>query len=650
MLTYVGHAYIVDSTDTTVLQDLGDYKIKIQGYTGTTINGGTLSAVQEQLSNGLEDWSKYGGTVIIAQGSVSSMDYYKTNVCPDLEYLICNVSDSTAKIKIVFPNGYYLLGRNTISDSFGGISFDGYNEVGTRVYQNFTIPGAINKLHDSSYTYNIPQFRMISDIYITPSGFDVVTMSRDFYVSGAANVRYWYIYGETNNTNFYLFLNCLTPYIEGYDVTLDLTNCTGSSSNPSIIVPSATVTTFSFEGDTDFYFSENSVSIDGTGVDPSSPVVFNFDPDTGELRIGPVTSNITIHVTAYGDPYAEDSEYTEEDGGDGDHDDTSDPIDIPTLPVASASASGLITLFNPTQNQLDNFASFLWSNLFDVATLKKLFADPMDAILGLSLVPVSVPSSSSTEVKIGNVATGVYMNKVSSQYVTVDCGSITINEYWGAYLDYSPYTKAEIYLPYCGIHPIDIDDIMGRTINVVYHVDILSGACCAFIKCGDSILYSFMGHCSCSIPVTANNWTAVINGMISMASSVGSMVATGGLITSGKGKPERKADQMFSNIEGGVSALVSDVTSMKQGIERSGAIGSMGGMLAYQKPYIILTRPRQALPDRQNTYTGYPSFMTKQLSSLSGYTEVYAIHLKNIPATSSELNELASILLEGVIF
>ena len=320
-------------------------------------------------------------------------------------------------------------------------------------------------------------------------------------------------------------------------------------------------------------------------------------------------------------------------GGTGNFDGTSEDIGIPDLPSMSAVDTGFITLFNPSASELKNLASYLWGDVFDVSTWKKIFADPMDAILGLSIVPVNVPSAGAAPVTIGNISTGVSMTKASSQYVSVDCGTINVNEYWGAYLDYSPYTKAEIYLPFIGTHPVTIDDIMGKPVHVVYHIDVLSGACCAYVQCSGTVLYSFVGQCSCSIPITANDWTNVINGALSIAGSIGTMVATGGAT----------APMAVTNIAS------TAVNSLKPDVEKSGSMGGMGGMLGVQKPYIILTRPRQALPERQNTFTGYPSFITKKLSDCSGYTEVESIHLENVPATQNELDEITELLKSGVI-
>ena len=91
------------------------------------------------------------------------------------------------------------------------------------------------------------------------------------------------------------------------------------------------------------------------------------------------------------------------------------------------------------------------------------------------------------------------------------------------------------------------------------------------------------------------------------------------------------------------------VNSMKPSVEKSGSMGGMGGMLGVQTPYLILTRPRQARPARQNTFTGYPSFITMKLSDCSGYTEIESIHLEKISATEQELSEIESLLKGGVI-
>lgn len=343
------------------------------------------------------------------------------------------------------------------------------------------------------------------------------------------------------------------------------------------------------------------------------------------------------------DPYEPGGE-AGEDGAGGDFDDTSEPIDIPSLPSLSAADTGFITLFNPSLTQLQQLAAYMWTGAFDIDAFRKIFADPMDCILGLSIVPVAVPNGPTRAVTVGNISTGIVMTTAASQYVEVDCGSINVNEYWGAYLDYDPYTKAEIYLPFIGTHPVAVDDIMKKTVTIKYHVDILSGACTAYIKCGSSVLYQFIGQCTSSIPVTGNDWTNVINGVLSIAGSIGTMVATGGLSA-----PVSAGTVAALGATGGQIASTA-INTMKPSIEKSGAISGTGGMLSVLKPYIILTRPRQALPRSQNSFMGYPSFITENLGALSGYTEIEAVHLSGIPGTDEELQELETLLYKGVIF
>ena len=332
------------------------------------------------------------------------------------------------------------------------------------------------------------------------------------------------------------------------------------------------------------------------------------------------------------DPYAPGGN-TWTGGGTGNFDGTTDDIEIPNLPVLSASSTGFLTLYNPSATQLRNLANYMWSGLFDLDTYKKIFADPMSCILGLSIVPVDVPSGGSANVMVGNIDTGISMTTASSQYVEVDCGSVSVEEYWGSYLDYDPYTEIQIYLPYVGIHSLKADEVMGKSVTVKYHVDVLSGACIAYVKCGDSVLYSFLGQCASSIPITGNDWTNVINGMINIAGSIGSMVATGG------------ASAPFAL--GSIASTA--VNNMKPSVEKSGSLSGTGGLMGIQTPYLIITRPRQAIPEGQNRFIGYPSFITDFISNLKGYTEVTEVHLEGIHATSAELTEIESILKSGVL-
>lgn len=332
------------------------------------------------------------------------------------------------------------------------------------------------------------------------------------------------------------------------------------------------------------------------------------------------------------DPYVDGGSSTSGGGG-GDFDNTSQPVDFPDLPSLSAVDSGFVSVYNPSNAELKELATFMWStDFFD--NIIKLWADPMEVILNLAMLPVAIPTSGAREIVVGNVSTGVTVSVASSQFMYVDCGSINVNEYWGAYLDYSPYTKISIYLPYVGTHQLNIDDVMSKTVHVKYIVDILSGACVAFVKSGESVLYSYSGNCATNIPVTSANYAR------SMQAILGAVGGTIGSAISGNGV----------GVATGIGGMAGAVMSAKPSVERSGNLSGNAGLLGHQYPYLILERPRQCAPLSQNTYSGYPSYITVSLSSVSGYTVVDSINLKNVNITEVEKSELIDILKKGVYF
>lgn len=323
-------------------------------------------------------------------------------------------------------------------------------------------------------------------------------------------------------------------------------------------------------------------------------------------------------------------------------DPNSDSNPVPSLPSLSAVDTGFITLYNPTASQLQALASYMWSGLFDLDTYRRIMADPIDTIIGLSIVPVNVPSGAAYPVKVGNISTGVSMTKATSQYVEVNCGTITLSEYWKAYLDYSPYTKLSIYLPYIGSQELDIDLVQNKTIGVVYHIDVLSGGCVAYVTSGGNVIAQFSGECAVSIPITSKDLTQTIMNLCQLVAGGIGVVATGGM----------SSPVSAAGVAGAATAMANtanNVIASKPSFPKSGNMSGSNGLLAGQHPYIIIERPRQCSPVRQNNYTGYPAYITRTLSTLRGFTQVQDIHIENINCTEEEREEIMKLLREGVM-
>jgi hypothetical protein len=371
--------------------------------------------------------------------------------------------------------------------------------------------------------------------------------------------------------------------------------------------------------------------------------------DYAKVILGSAT---TIDPT---NPYSQGGTSTGEQGGTGSFDKESEEVPSADLPSYSATESGFCSLYSPTLAQLKNLSSYMWSDAFDITKWKSIFANPIDAILGLSIVPVQPTISGSKEITIGSFETGVYANAVSNQYMNFDCGTLKIEEYWGSFMDYAPYTKSYIYLPYIGMRQLDTDEIMNKSVNVLYKIDLLSGACVSQIICDGSVLYQFAGQISAQIPVTSVSYN-------NMYRSLANLIATGvqfvggmalGAATSGA---STVAGQIATGVVQGalqtdtsVGEVVGNVMNLKPTVTRSGGINGACGILGNQIPYIILERPNQCVADNQNQYMGYPSNTTNTLGNLSGFTQVQNVHLQNLTATQEERDEIYALLHQGVI-
>lgn len=429
----------------------------------------------------------------------------------------------------------------------------------------------------------------------------------------------------------------------GYSVTYDLENCTGAAGNPTLIPPNATVTPANFTVDEGFEFVSSSCWIDGDGFPSGTPIAFSFDPETGALRIGPVTSDITVHVHAYGDPYAEiDGEADLPGGG---------TVPIPGLPGLSAVSTGMLGLFAPSVSQMQLLADFMWTDFGGTGTtevdvlkeivqaIKRNISNPLDYVVGLNIIPSQGLSiGADAEVRFGFVNTGISMPRLTNQYFTVNCGTIYFPPVClDTFLDYAPYSKFSIYLPYIGYKDLNANDCVGHTIGVVYHGDTVTGGITAYITKDGSVLYQYSGCCALTLPLSSDSWGTTISGALQVASALGV-----GVMSGGAAGIANAAINSTSSVAGNPSLLSPQVA-------RSGAVSGGAGLMGVQHPVII--REAVSFHDTTgfNTVSGYPSWYYKQLADVSGYTTVVDVHLHNIPATQGEIEEIEQKLKEGVI-
>ena len=319
----------------------------------------------------------------------------------------------------------------------------------------------------------------------------------------------------------------------------------------------------------------------------------------------------------------------------------SDLIPDPEAPDIDAISTGLLTVFKPTLTQIQTLGDYLWSNAFDVDTLKKLFGDPMDAIIGLSIVPVNPPGAGSKNVKVGNIDTGISMAYLTRQFVEKNLGSLTIDPYIGSFMDYSPYTKIQIYLPYVGFRELSPGDVMGTTISIKYIIDVITGGCVASLNVsGKGAIYQFNGSCIANVPLTALNYSGAIQNAIS---AVGSIATTGAGIATGN--PAMAGVGAIGLATRASNAVINSHPT----IQRSGNCGGASGLCGVQFPYAVIERPRLSTPANYNGFIGNTLNVTLTLGECDGLTMIEEIHLDNVLCTENERDELMKMLKEGVI-
>lgn len=342
-------------------------------------------------------------------------------------------------------------------------------------------------------------------------------------------------------------------------------------------------------------------------------------------------------------------------GGGGTYDDSSDTVAVPNLPTLSAIQTGFVSMYNPTISQVQALASYMWTD--DIVTnLTKLFGDPIKAIISLALCPVTPTTSGAVNIKLGNLDSGVSANAVSNQYVQFDCGSVTLSEYYAAAVDYAPYTTVQLYVPYCGIYTVDIDDVMAGTNHLVYNIDILTGACSAMLTCNkntlNSVVYNFTGNVNTNIPVSSADWSQFYRAVLAAAGAVGAAIVTGGASAAGTaavGAAEASSVASSSVASASMGAASNVLGSAKPIISRGGGISTSMGALSVQTPYFIISRPVQSIPATYQHYAGLPANITAALSSISGLTVCESIFIDLPTATSDEKNEIEALLKGGII-
>lgn len=341
--------------------------------------------------------------------------------------------------------------------------------------------------------------------------------------------------------------------------------------------------------------------------------------------------------TKYGFPYG-DGESTSQ-GGQGDMTDTTEPIEIDTKPLLTTG--DFLRVYKLTATDLSALQAKLISNGFLDNLIAKLRTDAMDYIVGLNAIPINAANVAASTIKIANLDTEINASYLSWYIEDIDFGEIALNEYFQTFMDYSPYTKLSVYIPYCGIVPLNVDNFMNDKISMKCRVDMLTGQFVVFVSNSGGIVTTVSGSCAYQLPIRANDYNRLVTSGLGL---LGGIVGTAGALATGNIPLAVGAGL------GTVGGLVATSQAMtKPDVTSKGSLGGNYGILGNRKPYLIIQRPTISVPSDYGKTIGYMSRITAKLGDLHGYTVVEEIHLEHISATDDEKKLIENALKSGVI-
>lgn len=323
-------------------------------------------------------------------------------------------------------------------------------------------------------------------------------------------------------------------------------------------------------------------------------------------------------------------------------------IGLPDEPSTTPLDAGLFALYSPTTGQMRRLADYLWTDFGGTGTdvtqvlseivqaLKRSISNPLNSMLGLSIVASQgLSKGGDSSVHVGFWDTGVSMTKLTKQYFTVDCGSIHFDPVCGdTFLDYAPYSKFTIFLPYVGMRQLDANDVVNHTISVKYRGDAVSGALSCFILKDGTIIQEYSGNCALNLPLTADSWAQTIAAAVQIATSTAAGVSSGGT-----------AGGMIS----GAAAVATNPSALSPQVMHSGSLAGSAGHMGSQKPFITREAVRYHSTQNFNSVVGYPAYYYRWLAGCKGYTKCLDVHLHDVSANGTELREIEQLLKQGVI-
>ena len=307
--------------------------------------------------------------------------------------------------------------------------------------------------------------------------------------------------------------------------------------------------------------------------------------------------------------------------------------------------NGFVNYFQVTAGNLTDISTAISNEtektglLNNVISLKS-YVVPTSAFL-------SAGSTVTAPIKLNGVTVLESAPKIVAHSMKFHIGDYTINGRYGSassphFLDKTPYTTIELYIPFCGIVTLP-DKCMYNTISVDLLSDLFSGGCIAVVKCNGAIVAEKSGIIGFDIPLSSLNTAelshALLNNVLKSVDIGANTIISGAT----------------GNVGGILSGAMSGANNMLSmyhtaNLNYTTIVGNSGSKSEYALPpqcYVKISTKIVKYPGNYTHNVGKPCYKTKKLSDCNGFTVCENVNI-NVSATDTEKRMIKQLLETGI--
>lgn len=315
------------------------------------------------------------------------------------------------------------------------------------------------------------------------------------------------------------------------------------------------------------------------------------------------------------------------------------------------------SMYSLTRTNFNALISVINSSTF-FEDLSLLFADPREAIINARLYPFDMTYFTSSGGAGENVTfaggfdSGIRGFKIKdTTFSPVLLGYTSIPRVFNNFMDFEPYRKMSLYLPYYGYVDLNMVEIVGLDIYIYGVPDFTTGEFTYFISRSARplegvekiLLNSYTCKMSADISI---NFTNFNENLINFSTQIIGSAVTSGIALASKSK---LGLAVVAGQAGNIITSLPD--TMGQRLEKHTA--SSNTSFLYQPHEIHILEEHISpveYPTKYSNIFGKPCYKTYRLYDLKGFTQVENCQLKGFEnAVLEEINEIENLLKNGII-